>query len=166
MPWLRTKPISPSMMQLPKPRAALASSGNTACNRGPCACAAWPCHPPRALTQRHLGTIPNKFGALDHLGQAEFEPFLQLLDARLVPFSVLSLLVGLLAAARAMARGGDFPILEAAIRPYKRTAKPTSDKQSRMRTVHELQDPASLQHEQHAKRPARCRRRWAFGFFL
>lgn len=75
---------------------------------------------------------------LDYLESADIRTFLQLLESRLAPYSVLSFLTGLLLAARAMAPTRRFPMLERAIRHHKRTAKPCRDKQSRLRPPEEL----------------------------
>jgi integrase/recombinase XerD len=71
---------------------------------------------------------------LDYLESADIRTFLQLLASRLAPYSVISFLTGLLLAARAMAPTRRFPMLERAIRHYKRTAKPSRDKQSRLQS--------------------------------
>jgi integrase len=78
----------------------------------------------------------------DHFGEAEVRAFLQLLETRLAPCSILSFLVSLRAAARALGTTVPVPLLDRAIRHYKRTAKPVGDKESRMQDIRELKELA------------------------
>jgi len=75
---------------------------------------------------------------LNFLEEDHLRPFLQLLESKLAPYSVLSFLSDLLAAARAMAPTRRFRILEQIVRHAKRTAKPSRDKRSRLRSPEEL----------------------------
>jgi integrase/recombinase XerD len=84
------------------------------------------------LHQNHSNRVITS--GLEHLESAEIRPFLQLIESRLASYSVLSFLNALLFAARAMAPARRFPMLERAIRHYKRTAKPSRDKQNRLRS--------------------------------
>jgi integrase/recombinase XerD len=75
---------------------------------------------------------------LDYLDEADLRPFLQLLESRLASYSVLAILRGLIAAARAMAPARSYPKLEQIGRYTKRTAEPSRDKRSRLRTPGQL----------------------------
>ena len=75
---------------------------------------------------------------LEFLDEGYLRPFLQLLESRLASYSVLSFLSDLLGAAKAIAPAGDFPDLQKAVRYCKRTARPSRDKLSRLRTREQL----------------------------
>jgi integrase len=75
---------------------------------------------------------------LDCLEEPSLRAFLQLLESRLAPYSVFSILTGLLAAAKALVSARRFVALEQVVRHAKRAAKPSRDKRSRLRTPGEL----------------------------
>jgi integrase len=77
---------------------------------------------------------------VDHFREEQVRAFLQLLETRLAPCSILSFLVSLRAAVRALGPVQQFPVLDRAIRHYKRTAKPVGDKESRMQDIRELRE--------------------------
>jgi integrase/recombinase XerD len=87
------------------------------------------------LRRRHSPIIAS---GLDYFDETDLRPFLQLLETKLASYSVLAILTGLLAAARAIAPARSFPVLEQITRYTKRTAKPSRDKRSRLRTPSEL----------------------------
>jgi integrase len=75
---------------------------------------------------------------LNYLDETDLRPFLQLLEGKLAPYSVLAILTGLLTAAKALAPTRSFLVLEQVVRSIKRTAKPSRDKRSRLRTPGDL----------------------------
>jgi integrase/recombinase XerD len=75
---------------------------------------------------------------LNYLDETDLRPFLQLLEGKLAPYSVLAILTGLLAAANALAPARSFLVLEQVVRSIKRNAKPSRDKWSRLRTPGDL----------------------------
>jgi hypothetical protein len=90
------------------------------------------------LVDRSQGQPP--LSGVEHFGEDELRAFLQLLETRLAPCSILSLLVSLRATARALGPIQKFPTLDRAISYYKRTARPRSDKEARMRGIPELRE--------------------------
>lgn len=90
------------------------------------------------LMERNEGHVPPS--CVDQFREEEVRAFLELLATRLAPCSILSFLVSLRAVARALSKSASFPMLDLAIRHYKRTAKPASDKLSRMRNIMEVQE--------------------------
>jgi integrase/recombinase XerD len=76
---------------------------------------------------------------LNYLNETDLRPFLQLLEGKLAPYSVLAILTGLLATAKALAPTRSFLVLEQVVRSIKRLAKPSRDKRSRLRTPGDLQ---------------------------
>jgi integrase len=77
---------------------------------------------------------------VDHFRETEVRGFLELLETRLAPCSILSFLVNLRTAARALRTTVQLPLLDRAIRHYKRTAKPTGNKEARMQDIGVLRD--------------------------
>ena len=90
------------------------------------------------LVDRNQG--PSPLSGVEHFCEDELRAFLQLLETRLAPCSILSLLVSLRAAARALGPTQLFPTLDRAISYYKRNAKPRSDKESRMQDIRDLRE--------------------------
>jgi hypothetical protein len=75
---------------------------------------------------------------VDHFHPEELCAFLQALESRLAPCSILSFLVNLRVAVRALHQGQSLSVLDRAIQHYKRTA--TRDKQGRMQAVYDLRE--------------------------
>jgi len=90
------------------------------------------------LVDRNQGQRPES--GVEHFREEELRSFLQLLESRLAPYSILSFLVSLRFAVNALQPTLSYPLLDRAISHYKRTARSRSDKEARMQNIRELRE--------------------------